>query len=232
MSSCVQDSWNYLPKIGQDEIILVSGFFFNSPIFLSIWDQHVQCRAGNRGKIGILIFKNISHFICYTLFFLFFCFNILMSCGWVLCRFTVIFVCYYTAQNVFMDLDFNTTVHLSLIMLCSQTECVRGWEETLNTGRTALEWTRTHVRTHTHTLRGGDTHCTHVGVGGIPQKSSVCGRKSDEKRCSAISSRCASYHLLVPRNWHFPTSDLCNLPDTQKMSDLEFVGLVRRILTL
>lgn len=99
-----------------------------------------------------------------------------MSCGCVLCRFTVILV-YYTALNVFMDLDFNTTVHLSLIMLCSQTECVRGWEETLNTGRTALEWTHTRARVHRHTLRGGDTHCTHAGVGGILQKSSVCGQR-------------------------------------------------------
>lgn len=62
-----------------------------------------------------------------------------MSCGCVLCRFTVILVRYYSALNVFMDLDFNATVRLSLIMLCSQTECVRGWGETLNTGRTALE---------------------------------------------------------------------------------------------
>lgn len=56
MSSWVQDSWNYLPKIERDQIITVSSGCSNSPIFLSIRDKQVQHRAANIGKIGLLIF--------------------------------------------------------------------------------------------------------------------------------------------------------------------------------
>lgn len=54
MTSCVQDSWKYLHKIGQDEIMLFSSL--NPPIFFPILDNYVQRRAGNSRKISVLIF--------------------------------------------------------------------------------------------------------------------------------------------------------------------------------
>lgn len=84
-----------------------------------------------------------------------------MSCGCVLCRFTVILVCYYSALNFFMDLDFNTTVHLSLIMLCSQTECVRGVGGDIK-HRSHSPGVDTHALTHIHTHCGVVTHTAHT----------------------------------------------------------------------